>query len=251
MIAHPVSELPKMLSLLKQLLRAEGLRYGEVAGRIGVSERTLKRYMAGQGLAAETLEELCAVVGVTVPNLAILAARESDNRPGRLSIEQEEALSRELFAAFVFRQLRYGWSAQQVQREFSLSEVELIRCLAFLDRLGLIDLLPGNRARVLTKRVIAWRPGGPIRKAFDKAVKQGFIDMNYGAPGAVWELNTLKLSEAEESRLQALVGDFAGAVMQLSELRSAPCGKAEAWYSVLFAIRRSDPKRLRAPDPAI
>ena len=119
-IGHSVSELPQMLDLLKALLDAKGLDHSEVARRMGISRRTLTRYLAGQGLTANMLDSLCEIADTSFSKLAMLAARETDNRPGRLSIMQEDALSRHPFAAFLFFLSLFEHALGASQRRFRL-----------------------------------------------------------------------------------------------------------------------------------
>lgn len=251
MIASQNSELPKMLDILNDLLRAEGISHQTLSTRLNVSSRSIKRYLRGDNLSIALMEKLCALARITLADLAILAARETGAERENLSVEQETALSQNPFTAFVLSLLCTGWTSQQVQEECLLSEVELIRHLTLLDRLGLIVLLPGNRVRTLIQKVIPWKPGGPMRKAFETIAKGGFIDMNYGAAGAIWELNTLQLPRIDEGRLRELMDDFMAAVMQLSTEECRTMSNHGRWYAVLIAIRQASPQQLLNTVPAI
>lgn len=62
-----------LLDTLKQLYRAKGIRYRDVAQQLGVSEVTVKRYFAGHGLTLVTLERLCDNIGIDLFDLCDLA----------------------------------------------------------------------------------------------------------------------------------------------------------------------------------
>ncbi|WP_380872318.1 hypothetical protein ACFB49_32650 [Sphingomonas sp. DBB INV C78] len=237
--------------MLKNLLRAKGLRYADVARELGVGERTVKRYLAGHGMTIEVLQRFGELVDLSLSELTRLAEQEVDPRPAVLTDEQERILSENLFNAFVFRMLRYGWPPEDIRREFELDEPEFIQCLVFLDRLRLIDLLPGNRVKLLTRKVIEWRPDGPVRRAFDKVVKQGFAEMDYSQPSAMWDLKTIKLSRSEAARLKAIVTEFSAAVMELGEEARTVHRQGDVWYAVLMAIRPVEPADLRGQDPSL
>jgi transcriptional regulator with XRE-family HTH domain len=245
------SQIPRVLDALKNLLRSHGLRYSDVAGKLGVGERTIKRYLSGENLTIEILEQMCALVEIELSELTELAIRDLDRKPNTLSTDQEQALSQDLFAAFVFRLLRYGWTSQEIQNEFELDEADLVKRLLFLDHLGLIDLLPNNRLRLRTARVIEWKPGGPVRQAFDTAIKQGFVEMDYRKPSAVWDLKTVKLSRSSFDKLRRLIAEFATAVMHLGEDDRRLSQEQATWFAVLSAVRPVDPKLLRDSPPKL
>lgn len=225
------------------------MHYSHIAASLGVGERTVKRYLAGHGLTLDALERMCMLVETRISELAA-ELEEQEPRPGRLTAGQEEALSRNLFAAFAFRLLRHGWTARDLQSEFDLDNAELAECLGFLEHLDLIELLPEKLVLLRTKRIIEWSPGGPIRRVFDTAVKQGFVDMDYGDPEAHWELKTLKLSAAGLEELKAMIREFSKEVRALGA-KAALSPNATAWYSVLAAVRRVDPSLLRSEAPAL
>lgn len=248
---HVTDQVSRILEMLKALLRARGLRYADVARELDVGERTVKRYLAGHGMTIEILERFGGLVDLSLSDLTRLAEQEIDPRPASLTDEQERGLADNLFHAFVFRMLRYGWHPDDIRKEFGLSEPEFVQCLALLDRLRLIDLLPGNRVKLLTRRVIEWHPDGPVRKAFDKVVKQGFAQMDYSQSSALWELKTIKISKADVSRLQAIVAEFSAAVMQLGEEARTVHRHGDVWYAVLMAMRPVEPANLRSAEPQL
>ena len=50
-----------------------------------------------------------------------------------------------------------------------------------LDRLKFIELLPGNRIRLLVSRAFAWIPDGPIQRLFKSQLSQDFLKSNPGS----------------------------------------------------------------------
>ena len=82
----------QLLEILKERFRAQGLRYSDLADKLSVGERTIKRYLSGHGLSPSILERLCFLAGVRLSEIA-LELEEREERPGHLSPEQETALS--------------------------------------------------------------------------------------------------------------------------------------------------------------
>ncbi|MGP0014025.1 MAG: hypothetical protein ACLPL7_15285, partial [Pseudomonas sp.] len=65
------------------------------------------------------------------------------------------------------------WSLEDMVSAYHLSKAECIKHLLVLERMGLADLKPGNRIRLLVARDFDWLPDGPIRHFF---VQRGLPD---------------------------------------------------------------------------
>ena len=70
----------RLTETLKSLFRAHGLRHADIAAALDISRTTLKRRLAGNGLTIDLLEQLCALVDVTMNELFELAAVDNDKK---------------------------------------------------------------------------------------------------------------------------------------------------------------------------
>jgi transcriptional regulator with XRE-family HTH domain len=234
--AHRKGEHVKLLiDTLKRLFRARGLTYRDIAAGMSVSEVTVKRWFSSQNMTLRTVEELCDLANITLADLMELATRDSDPRLKKLSMEQEQALAESTLMSFIFALLLNGWSAEELRRECEIDEALLVRYLVRLDRLRLIDLLPGNIVRLLTKRDIEWRRDGPVRKMFSLYVKQYLDDMDFNDPEALWVADSVRLSKDALVRLQGMFIDFQRNVRALADADRSQQGGDKSWYSVLAA----------------
>ena len=59
------------------------------------------------------------------------------------------------------------------------TEFEAIRCLARLDRLKIIDLLPGNRIKLRVSANFDWLENGPIQQLFRSRLQDDFFDSRF------------------------------------------------------------------------
>ena len=78
-------------------------------------------------------------------------------------------------------EILYGYTQRTLNL---LDEATLVGCLVTLERLKLIDLLPGNKVRLLTARDPEWRKGGPMRRIIDEMIKRDFMNLNFAEPDA-------------------------------------------------------------------
>jgi len=68
---------------------------------------------------------------------------------------------------------------------YELTEVEGIRYLTRLDRMKLIELLPGNRVKPLISSSFNWQPDGPIESYFQKEVQGPFFNSDFTDEGCM------------------------------------------------------------------
>ena len=141
-----------LIDALKRCLRAQELTYRELAARIRMSEAAVKRMFSRRAMSLQRLEQICEVLDV---GLAELSAEASRGRKAmaQLSEAQEQALvddPRLLMALFL------------TLNRWREDDVMLVK----LDRLGIIELMPGNRGRALTARNFRWRADGPMERYF-------------------------------------------------------------------------------------
>lgn len=66
---------------------------------------------------------------------------------------------------------------------YRFTEAECLQHLLRLDRLRLIDLLPGNRVRLNVARDFEWLPKGPIRHFFKAQGEGDFLDHPFAGTG--------------------------------------------------------------------
>jgi hypothetical protein len=72
-----------------------------------------------------------------------------------------------------------GFTYDELLNHYQLDEHTLVRKLAALDRLQLIDLLPGNRIKLRISQNFRWHPRGPIQSYFLDKVVQQFFDTRF------------------------------------------------------------------------
>lgn len=105
-----------------------------------------------------------------------------------------------------------GWRTAAIGDGFGLRPPELVRLLAQLDRLRLLDLLPGNHVRLRVPRDFSWRDDGPVRARYLQMASHEFLKDDFAAAEAHLALEIGELGEASVAtlrrKLDKLVVDF-------------------------------------------
>ena len=238
------SDVGQILRTLRLIFKNRGVRYSDVARSLKVSEATVKRYMSGCGLSVRVLERLCRLVGLRLWELSEIVMADQDSKLRSLTLEQEQELADDPLTAFVFYMLRCGSHPAEIQAEFRIDEAEMVLALSHLDRMRLIDLLPRNRIRLLTDRNPEWRIGGPMRKLFDRNVKEEFASLDYRDPRVMWDIRTLKLSNASLIRLKEMIDEFTREALSLAEKDRRATPAKMGWHSVVVAAGPISARRI-------
>jgi transcriptional regulator with XRE-family HTH domain len=193
----------ELVDALKRCLRVQGMTYRELAVRLKLSEAAVKRMFSQRAMSLQRLEQVCDALDVGLAELSAEAAR---GRPAmaNLSEAQEQALVDEpklLLALFLGIN---RWHQDDVLAHFDFSVAQWTALLVRLDRLGIIELMPGNRSRPLTARNFRWRADGPMERYFRLTLLGDFFaDPFDGEQDALFLLSgSLSIEGAKQLRLR-------------------------------------------------
>ena len=100
-------------------------------------------------------------------------------------------------------------SFEDIVATYQVDEHELIQQVAALDKLGLAELLPGNRIRARISTDFSWRADGPIERFFRSRVQAEFLDSDFDENGALRLVRMGDISHAALSQITARL-DSAG-----------------------------------------
>lgn len=212
-----MNQTSKLLTALKKCLKTRGVTYREVAEELDLSEASVKRLFSEESFSVQRLERVCRMLGMTLLDLARMARMEENEHVTILSIEQEQALADDprLFATFYL--LANEWKLSAIQKRFEIDKVETTKLLLRLDSLGLIDLAPKNKVKVLTARTIQWRLDGPVRKTHQAEATESFLNSDFLGDDSLLGMHTGELSEASLRILQQKVRKLEREFLELVE----------------------------------
>ena len=167
-----------LIDTLKLALKRRGLTYAEIARQLKMSEANVKRMFAAKRFTLDRLEEICQLIQMELTDLFQLH-EESRQRITRLTESQEKELVGDEKLLLVAVSVRNRLAFEDIVRHYHISETECIRCLARLDKLKIIDLLPNNRIKLRIDENFRWLPNGPIDRFFESQIKNQFLKSRF------------------------------------------------------------------------
>lgn len=233
-----------MVARLRQLLRQQGWTARRIASHFSIGEATAKRWLVGRGLTLDKLDKLAGLCEMTLAQLARDTERSSVGLAQELTLAQERALSTDRFLAFLFMTVLGGNLPEEVARDFSVPPREIDAALLRLERLALIDRLPGGRVRPLIDRAIVWRKT-PMRALFEAHMKPQFMAMDFAADEAVFASEVMKLSAQGAAALAEMIERHRRDVQALAEHDRNTAHLPRQWYGMLCAARPLDTRALQ------
>ena len=204
-----MAETQAVITTLKQALRSHNLTYADVAEGLAMSEANVKRMFAAERMTLDRIESICRLMDMDLSDLFHLY-EDSRQRIQQLTEAQEQELVADTRLLLVAVCVRNELNFEEILKYHHISETDLIQCLAKLDRLKLIDLLPNNRIRGRIDPNFNWIPNGPIQRFYEKAIEKEFLSGPFAPSRRLFQFGMLsKNSQAIiQNRLQALVKEF-------------------------------------------
>ena len=209
----------QLLDALKRVLKSRRVTYSELALRIGLSEASVKRLFSQQTFTLARLQQVLKALDMDFFELAKLA-RGAGDAPQEMSEEQEQALASEPNLMGVFYLLFNDWQPAQILARYELTEAELTRWLAKLDRLQLIDLMPGNRVKLKVSRHLRLKPSGAIRAKHGQRTMTDFLAVEFDRHGGHFLFEFRDISPASFAVMQRKIDRLAAEFNELAELDS-------------------------------
>lgn len=190
-----------LVDTLKQQLKASGKTYADIASDLGLSEASVKRLFSERNFTLQRLEIICDAIGISFFQLVEKMSHQQQSLT-QLTLDQEREVANDVVLLLVTVSVINGFSFEDLTRQYKISETECIQKLALLDRLKLIELLPGNRIRLLISPNFNWLPNGPIQKFFQDKVEQDFFSSRFDKQHEKLLVLNAVLSPAANAELQ-------------------------------------------------
>lgn len=231
-----MSQSSQLIDTLKRELRRQRITYRAVAGTLNLSEASVKRLFAGRAFTLDRLEQICELLGLSFAELTQLVEKDLE-RTNRLTEAQEEELVSDIKLLLMAYLLVNHVEFEEIVATYDIDESEGIRLLARLDRMKIIELLPGNRVRLLITPNFDWLPDGPIQQFFERRIQTEFFDSSFNGPGEIRIFLSGMLSRDANAQVLRRIQHLAGEINELvAESRTLPSEQCFG-TSLMIAMR--------------
>ena len=190
-----------LIGALKNVLKARGITYAELAKGLRLSEASVKRIFAEKSFTLDRFDQICSLLGIEITDLAKMVSHESAT-PSQLTLEQENKLVSDPKLLLVAVHALNHWSMDEIIETYTFTKAECIRMLTRLDKLGIIDLLPNNKFRVRVAANFSWLAGGPIQQYFRAQLQNDFFRSHFDRDGEKMIMVSGMLSRASNATIQ-------------------------------------------------
>jgi len=206
-----------LVQTLKRALRTARITYADIAAHLAMSEANVKRLFTTQSFTLQRLETICEMMNMDLADLFNLLESERQ-RIRHLTRQQEQELVSDVKLLLVAVSVRNQMDFDQIVSRYRLSESETIQHLAHLDRLGIVDLLPGNRMKLLIDEHFEWLPDGPIERFYQQQIQGPFLDARFNAEV---ELRHFEFGLLGESASRQMIRKLHDLALEFTELHRA------------------------------
>ena len=169
-----MAEQPLIVAELKRALREHHLTYTDVARKLKLSVPTVKRLFSTGDFSLQRVDGICELMGLTLREI-LERAQDRAAPVNQLTLTQEQEIVADPRLFFVTWLVLNRTQFEEIVRTYRFTERETLQYFIKLDRLKVIELQPGNRARLLVSRRFTWRAGGPVQKYIHQKMLREFF----------------------------------------------------------------------------
>ena len=239
-----MSEVTQLVAAVKRQLKSRGLTYRHVAQGLDLSEPSVKRLFASGRFTLARLAEIADLLGLTLAEL-VQEAADAVPRLRTLTVDQEKHLVSDQKLLLTAVCALNNWSLVDITAIYRLTEAECLKRLLVLDKMGLIELRPGNRVRTKVARDFDWLPDGPIQHYFRTKGQQDFLDARFDGDGESLLFVQGMLNDAARAQLATELRRLRARLAALHEESIPTPLPRKQGIGMLLAMRRWEPVSFR------
>ncbi|MCU6432515.1 helix-turn-helix transcriptional regulator [Undibacterium sp. Jales W-56] len=188
-----------LIDALKRELKARNITYADLAVRIGMSEASVKRMFSQKNFTLQRLDEILNATEISLRDLAL--ASNEDTLISELTFDQEKEIISDPKKFIVAVSVLNLLTVEQIIRIYDISEIEVVKHLLRLDKIGFLELLPNNRVKLLVSRTFRWIPNGPIQSSFRDQAYAEYLESNFDGEHEIMRLVNVMLSRQSVAAL--------------------------------------------------
>ena len=225
-----------LVAALKKELKAAQMTYADLALELGMAESSVKRMLAKGDMPLSRIDAICRALHI---DFADLARHVADNQPllQQMTREQETAVVADRKLLLMAICVLSLWTLEQITTTYRLSETEGIGYLVQLDRIGIIELRPGNRYRLRLAKTFRWQTRGPVMEFFRENAVLAYSGGSFDKAGESMLMGhgtiSRSLAPSFVDRIHRLAHDFSQ--QHLQDQRLAP--EQREGYTLVLGMR--------------
>jgi DNA-binding Xre family transcriptional regulator len=242
----------RIMSSLKRIMKSRQITYAELGRRIQLSEASMKRIFSRATLSLGRLEQICQALDVSIQEVVRLAGEQTTDAAELLTLEQETALAADPNLLACFYLIANGRTGREIGSELGADERAVRRLMVRLDALRLVEMRSKLRARARVAPVLAWRKDGPLRRRYEKQIRQEFLQSSFSGSGEALHFLSAELCQASFSVLLRRIERLAAEFRDVAELDRTLPSKEKRSVAMLLGVRPwvfSMFEQLRRPAP--
>lgn len=232
-----MSQTLPLIQTLKHLLKQHGKTYADVACCLSLSEASVKRLFSEKNISLQRLDAICHLLGIEISDLVREMQTKHHTSISELSHAQEKEIADDLDLLMITVYILNHWSLQDIISRYEFSEAQCIQHLAHLDRLRIIELLPGNRIKLLVAANFKWRDDGPIMQLFRAKIESEYFRTKFTKDTEKLVVLNGMLSDASNALFQRKMEQLAKDFDTLSKDDASLSIGQRKGYTLLLGIR--------------
>ncbi len=168
----------RIIDTLKRQLKVRGITYKGLAERLELSESAVKHMFSTGNFSLRRLDDVCAVLEFDIGDLVNIS-ESPEPKIEQLSADNEREIVADSRLLLVTYCLINYWTFDEIIERYNVTPEAGIKYLRQLDRMKVIELLPGDRVRLLVANNFSWRKDGAIEKFFRSRVQTEFFSHHF------------------------------------------------------------------------
>jgi transcriptional regulator with XRE-family HTH domain len=238
------SEIANVVAAVKRQLKAQGRTYRDVARALRLSEASVKRLFSSKRFTVDRLAQIAQFLGFSLAELVQAAAAAVPELDALTSAQEAQLICDEKLLLVAVLALNH-WTLAEIVAWYRLSVADAVRRLRVLDRMGIIELLPGDRIRRRARRDFDWIADGPIKQYFARQGSSDFLNGKFNAEEETLDFLHGMLTPAAQTELRLELRRLRRKMASLHE-ESVPAPVQEKRdVGLLLAMRRWEPVGFR------
>ncbi len=216
---------------------------------LDISDATVKRTFSIGSFSLERFLKIGDLIDLSFQDLAQLEEQTENKIQFYYTREQEEFLARpeNINHFLLYESLNYLMSLEDVVEEFGISKDHLVKLLSGLEKIGLIERLPGNKLKKVSLYPINWIRDGVLDRAYRGAILDDFFEPFKESIDDFLSMDMIYMSGESRKKWESKLKEIS-LEMKKEMYREQILGIPHDSLGVVIGVRRYVPKMLKDMD---